>query len=242
MRWTGLLARAVMLVALSAATSVAIAWASVLANPAPTCQRVLLRQGRSYNDNAFLQLRRGRSIAGERRIWGHIQGFYVGGPPRSGAIPLNALRQWGNTPADFSIGEVMRGPAMGNWVNDARGWPSLCLWATILPDRSQSGYRSRATGGVILRGSSHGPENRRLVCLPLLPIWPGLAINTATWGVAWAIGLTSASLLRRGWRRRRGRCPKCAYELKGHFSAGCPECGWNRLATESTSVTQAPTR
>jgi len=38
-------------------------------------------------------------------------------------------------------------------------------------------------------------------------------------------GFTSA---KRFIRARRGRCPRCGYELRGNMNAGCPECGWNR--------------
>jgi len=33
---------------------------------------------------------------------------------------------------------------------------------------------------------------------------------------------------RRMIRRKRGHCIKCGYDLRGDFSAGCPECGWRR--------------
>jgi hypothetical protein len=42
------------------------------------------------------------------------------------------------------------------------------------------------------------------------------------------------------FRRRRGACPQCGYELRGaldvsdlrgDLSRGCPECGWRRQAT-----------
>ena len=29
---------------------------------------------------------------------------------------------------------------------------------------------------------------------------------------------------------RRGHCIKCGYDLRGDFSGGCPECGWQREA------------
>jgi hypothetical protein len=31
--------------------------------------------------------------------------------------------------------------------------------------------------------------------------------------------------LRRRWRRRRGRCEQCGYDLTGNKSGVCPECG-----------------
>jgi hypothetical protein len=46
-----------------------------------------------------------------------------------------------------------------------------------------------------------------------------------------AIILTSAWLLsglRAGRRREQGRCPRCGYDLKFKYEAGCPECGWRR--------------
>lgn len=29
-----------------------------------------------------------------------------------------------------------------------------------------------------------------------------------------------------------GLCPRCRYDLRGNFRAGCPECGWNRKDKE----------
>ena len=64
--------------------------------------------------------------------------------------------------------------------------------------------------------------------LPVLPIWPGFAINTAFYAVLlWMLWL-SPFVVRRVIRHKRGRCIKCGYDLRGDFSAGCSECGWRR--------------
>ena len=59
--------------------------------------------------------------------------------------------------------------------------------------------------------------------VPLQPIWPGFAINTAFYaGVLWL--LFAATFALRRWRRiKRGLCPKCAYPVG--TSDVCTECG-----------------
>ena len=54
---------------------------------------------------------------------------------------------------------------------------------------------------------------------------------------AWTVFIGRAIQLRKPrwarrawWRRRRGCCPGCGYELRWQFERGCPECGWKRLA------------
>jgi hypothetical protein len=63
--------------------------------------------------------------------------------------------------------------------------------------------------------------------LPTKAIWPGFAINTVFYAaVLWV--LFAAPFALRKWRRiRRGRCPKCGYDLRGGAPEAkvCPECG-----------------
>jgi hypothetical protein len=81
--------------------------------------------------------------------------------------------------------------------------------------------------------------------LPLRPLWTGLLANTAVYGAAWfgvivALGsMSSAS--KRAARVRRGKCPKCAYDLRGEMSGGCPECGWNRQPEPAAPMADHPT-
>ena len=64
--------------------------------------------------------------------------------------------------------------------------------------------------------------------LPLAAIWPGFAINTIFYAaILWMLSLGPFAA-RRFIRRNRGHCIKCGYDLRGDFSAGCPECGWRR--------------
>lgn len=66
----------------------------------------------------------------------------------------------------------------------------------------------------------------RVKTLPLLPIWPGFAINTIFYAaIAWTLWRIPLHL-RRHRRRTRGLCVKCAYSRAGLSPAApCPECG-----------------
>jgi len=64
--------------------------------------------------------------------------------------------------------------------------------------------------------------------IPTCPRWPGFATDTLFYAAIWFgvfFGFTSA---KRFIRVRRGRCPRCGYDLRGNLGAGCPECGWQR--------------
>ncbi len=69
-----------------------------------------------------------------------------------------------------------------------------------------------------------------IVKSPVLPHFPGFIINTLFYAANWGgvfFGFTSAKRL---VRVKRGRCPRCGYDLRGApgLAAGCSECGWNR--------------
>jgi hypothetical protein len=70
-------------------------------------------------------------------------------------------------------------------------------------------------GGAITQGAS-----RRL---PLVALWPGFAYSALTIGAVLFVVQLVPRGVRRGLRRRRGRCVACGYELQGLVK--CPECG-----------------
>ncbi len=77
--------------------------------------------------------------------------------------------------------------------------------------------------------------------LPLLPLWPGFAINTAFYALLLFGALRTPGVVRRTLRRRRGRCVGCGYSRDGlDAGAACPECGAGvdaRVATAPAAAT-----
>lgn len=58
--------------------------------------------------------------------------------------------------------------------------------------------------------------------VPLRPIWHGFLLNSFFYGfLLWLV----VPILVRSYRRFRGRCVECRYNLTGNTSGVCPECG-----------------
>jgi hypothetical protein len=95
-------------------------------------------------------------------------------------------------------------------------WPALGLVLSLKPQAS----------------ISPGPLGPKGAPLPTRVLWSGLAADAAIVGFAlWAIAqvfIRPSRILREALRMRRGRCPKCAYDLRFDFVQGCPECGFRR--------------
>ena len=115
--------------------------------------------------------------------------------------------------------------AQVHFIEQAHGWPMLShLRSRTLPRGQGQSY----VGWLITVPWASPDAGTRLRALPLTPIWPGFAINTAFYAVLlWMLWL-SPFVVRRFIRSKRGCCIKCGYDLRGDFSAGCPECGWRR--------------
>jgi hypothetical protein len=126
----------------------------------------------------------------------------------------------------------------------ARGWPAACLSCTIEAINLSFGKAEFAeyiiTGGLDLAQRRNTAVPVPYV-LPLRPIWPGFLINTLFYAVILWLLICGPFVLRRHIRLKRGRCPKCGYDLRGQLpGAGCPECGWNRQPEAAMTESVAP--
>jgi hypothetical protein len=112
-------------------------------------------------------------------------------------------------------------------MEGANGWPLLSMiWKTDTDDVAWAGGRGTQSvdwGLEIARDLSRRPPYLQRRALPLLPIWPGFAINTLFYAaILWAL-FAAPLALRRRLRIRRGLCPACAYPVGE--SPICTECG-----------------
>ena len=76
------------------------------------------------------------------------------------------------------------------------------------------------------RATRHARGVRRSVAQPR--DLSGMIVNEVFYGSVIALSFVGWIQGRRAIRRKRGLCIKCGYDLRGDFSAGCPECGWRR--------------
>ena len=107
----------------------------------------------------------------------------------------------------------------------AAGWPMLCLSSRHIVRLDKSEVTS---GAVRLREvATYAPlrDSPLTGTAPLLPIWPGFLADSFLFALIWS-PLVLIAPLRRALRRRRGLCAWCSYDRRGlQPGALCPECG-----------------
>lgn len=112
---------------------------------------------------------------------------------------------------------------MLSWYREV-GWPMRALACSIH-------WKTQVRNADIIytvRGGVQLPRDRKFNprAIPLAPVWPGLAVNTALYGGAWMLLVGALRAVRRVRRRRAGRCVRCGYPRAGLPPGSlCPECG-----------------
>lgn len=101
------------------------------------------------------------------------------------------------------------------------GWPWISMnWVVTW----QEGLHG-AVAATKTRGAWVVQIHQKGVTFPLVPIWRGFFGNAAVFGMLIGVVWWGPGILRRTIRRRRGRCVKCGYSLRGSSGVTCPECG-----------------
>lgn len=112
------------------------------------------------------------------------------------------------------------------WFESLTGWPFLAMkqiryWNYPNPIVVEEGW-------IIEQTTSKTYPYGTVRSLPLQPMWQGFILDVMIHGLAWWGVWTLGGVSRNRFRRWRGVCPKCRYDLRHEFDAGCPECGWRR--------------
>lgn len=83
------------------------------------------------------------------------------------------------------------------------------------------------------------PSTPQLI-LPYEVLWLGFLTNTFFFGGPLFLLSLTLRPMKSLYRKRKGLCPHCAYNLRSDFSTGCPECGWGRDLNKEIEPSQQP--
>lgn len=246
---------ALLLTALGAATTIAVAWGIALSRT---------RESEIAEQMAHENARRGKTS----RLPAFSGGFvYWPADHRIGVSTLRTSRGAArNLPPDSTV--LFLDSASGTYLSetfvnitsqppDSRhpprnpanesterryGWPARAFWILSKDDRSADyGKPPQLEGAFIYEPrNSRAPHSVRqhamkgvqprdkelAFWLPIGVLPVGFTLNTLFYAAAWFVTLFGIRIARRTLRRLRGLCTRCAYDLNGLApGAPCPECG-----------------
>ena len=110
-------------------------------------------------------------------------------------------------------------------IEHQHGWPLRALTCHVTKAPRQEAVFSRC---AVVRRYDATNQLLRTRVLPLQPMWLGFLIDTLFYAALWFGVFFGFASAKRAIRRKRGRCPRCGYDLRRNLSAGCSECGWGR--------------
>lgn len=117
-------------------------------------------------------------------------------------------------------------------VAESCGWPMLSFVAFDFGDGTTGTTEWSEKGGFVFehaRARGQGTVMERAL-IPYQPLLLGSIVNSVIFAALLLVLFAAARGARRLIRYERGRCPRCAYDLRREFHHGCSECGWGREA------------
>lgn len=123
-------------------------------------------------------------------------------------------------------------------ANLEAGFPMRCLWMQQRPASMQALIdRLNWETGISLNAKGWRPQQygQPALRLPIRPLPLGFAANTCFWSLASFAVLAVPVFVRRHLRRRKGLCPRCAYNREFTYTVPCPECGLTTTAVPTRS-------
>jgi hypothetical protein len=142
----------------------------------------------------------------------------------------------------FSGHDPVRDSVIPNVIIDISeqliGWPFLAMASrTISRHEPEVSFSLETTALKLPSEWSLGSgRNKTRSMLPVVPIWPGFAINTIFYAAMLWMLLFVPGKIRRFIRIRGHRCPACGYQIVpgGGIGPVCSECGAELPASWST--------
>lgn len=212
-----LLIATLLLVAIGAIVNVSVAWSIAAFGEFPQLSLAMsftasTAPGEEDSNEIELSID-GRTSSDEAALW------HIGlDEPRGGCATIRAgVGQWHCWEAHFTSGRTA--------ATAAFGWPFPGVRTVVAPQTLGAPAPAPVLPAPAFL-TDRGLFERSSGAIPISPVFPGALYNTLIYTAALA-PLLLLIPLRRAHRRRRGRCPRCNYDMRG-IEGGCPECGSGR--------------
>jgi hypothetical protein len=200
---------------LGAITTVAVAWGCASSLEEPDWDSGTWSQP-PFSEEHFVEVtvcQVRKPCASVVGVW-RYRAFLSAAPRPTAAFDSGILPSWLGEfapSAEFVREEIDEEARWG----EAIGWPAFAM-----SQRGNARFTATRYTAQFL------PVDRQPV--PTNILFPGFVIDTLFYGAIWGGLWFGFAGGKRFIRSKRGRCPRCGYDLRGITQVGYSECGWQR--------------